>query len=128
MDVLLHQGLQPCRHEGPRRAQPGRVLPHRQRCRPVIAHTTDPVAGERTRSGDTVLQEYSGKLPKADITRLFGLGEGGDTFDVTYAIEPESGELRTVKISGDFYKESPTTFTLKLKDYGKSVTIDKPAT
>ena len=94
----------------------------------VIAHTTDPVVGERTRSGDTVLQEYTGKLPKADITRLFGLGEGGDTFDVTYAIEPESGELRSVKISGDFYKEAPTTFTLKLKDYGKSVTIDKPAT
>ncbi|KRE39401.1 hypothetical protein ASG73_03510 [Janibacter sp. Soil728] len=94
----------------------------------IIAHTTDPVAGERTRSGDTVLQEYTGKVPKADVKRLFGLGEGGDTFDVTYAIEPDSGELRTVKISGDFYKEAPTTFTLKLKDYGKSVTIDKPAT
>ncbi|WP_084349376.1 LppX_LprAFG lipoprotein [Janibacter limosus] len=94
----------------------------------ILAHTSDAAEGERTRAGDTVLQEYTGTIPKADIKRLFNLGEGADTFDVTYGIEPDSGELRSVKITGDFYKEAQTTFTLSLKDYGKSVTIDKPST
>ena len=93
----------------------------------ILAHTSDATAGERTRSGDTVLQEYTGTIPKEDITRLFNLGEGRETFDVTYGIEPDSGELRSVKITGDFYKETETTFTLNLKDYGKSVQIDEPS-
>ena len=74
-----------------------------------------------------MLQEYTGTIPKEDITRLFNLGEGRETFDVTYGIEPDSGELRSVKITGDFYKETETTFTLTLKDYGKSVQIDEPS-
>lgn len=92
----------------------------------ILTSTTDAKEGERTRDGDTVLQEYTGKIPKSEIKRLFELGEGAETFDVTYGIEPDSGELRSVKITGDFYKESQTTFTLKLKDYGKSVEITKP--
>ena len=93
----------------------------------ILENTEDAKAGEKTRDGDTVLQEYTGTVPKADIERLFGLAEGGDTFDVTYGIEPDSGELRQVEITGDFYKESETTYTLKLKDYGKNVEITKPS-
>lgn len=92
----------------------------------VLEHTSDAKAGEQTRSGDTVLQEYTGTIPKADIQRLFELGEGADEFDVTYGIEPDSGELRSVVIEGDFYKEKPTTFTLTLTDYGKDVEITAP--
>ena len=92
----------------------------------VLEHTRDAEAGERKRSGDTVLQEYTGTIPKADIQRLFELGEGSDEFDVTYGIEPDSGQLRSVVIEGDFYKEKPTTFTLEITDYGKDVTITEP--
>ena len=93
----------------------------------VLEHTTDAAAGEKTRSGETVLQEYTGKIPKADIQRLFELGEGGETFDVTYGIEPDSGQLRSVVIMGDFYKEKATTFTLKITDYGQDVEITEPS-
>lgn len=92
----------------------------------ILEHTEGATAGEKTRDGDTVLQEYTGTVPKADIERLFGLAEGED-FDVTYGIEPDSGELRQVEITGDFYKESETTYTLELSDYGKDVEITKPS-
>lgn len=92
----------------------------------VLEHSTDMVAGEKKRSGETVLQEYTGTVPAADIQRLFELGQGATEFDVTYGIEPESGQLRSVVIAGDFYKESPTTFTLKIKDYGQDVEITEP--
>ncbi len=92
----------------------------------VLEHTIDATAGEKKRAGDTVLQEYTGTIPKKDIQRLFELGEGADEFDVTYGIEPDSGQLRSVVIEGDFYKEKPTTFTLRITDYGKDVEITEP--
>ena len=92
----------------------------------VLEHTKDAKAGEQTRDGDTVLQEYTGTIPAEDIQRLFELGEGAEEFDVTYGIEPDSGELRTVEIEGDFYEEQPTSFTLELSDYGKDVEITAP--
>lgn len=92
----------------------------------ILDHTKDPEAGEQTRDGDTVLQEYTGTVPAEDIQRLFELGEGAEEFDVTYGIEPDSGELRTVEIEGDFYEEQPTSFTLEISDYGKDVEITAP--
>ncbi|NYF98555.1 LppX_LprAFG lipoprotein [Janibacter cremeus] len=92
----------------------------------ILATTTDAEAGDRVRDGKTVLQEYTGTVPAEDIQRLFNLGETATEFDVTYGIEPESGELRAVTINGDFYKEKPTTFALALKDYGKDVEITAP--
>lgn len=92
----------------------------------VLENTQDAEEGEQTRDGDTVLQEYTGTIPAEDIQRLFELGEGADDFDVTYGIEPDSGELRSVVIEGDFYEEEPTEFTLEISDYGKDVTINAP--
>ena len=92
----------------------------------ILESTTGAKAGERTRNGDTVLQEYRGTVPAQEISRLFLLGEGADHFDVVYGIEPESGELRTAEITGNFYEVKKTTFSLEVKDYGKPVTITRP--
>src|SRR5699024_7868363 len=83
----------------------------------ILANTSDAEAGDTVRDGRTILQQYSGTVPAKDIQRLFNLGETATEFDVTYGIEPESGELRSVVIDGDFYEEKPTTFTLELKNY-----------
>lgn len=92
----------------------------------ILETSTDVAAGEKVRDGDTVLQEYTGTVPAEDIQRLFKLGESATEFDVVYGIEPDSGELRSVVIEGDFYEEKPTTFALALKDYGKDVAITAP--
>ncbi len=92
----------------------------------IVAKTTSLGEGEKVRDGDTVLQEYTGKVPSTEISRLFLLGKGAEDFDVVYGIEPESGELRTAKITGHFYEEQQTTFTLKISQYGTSVEIERP--
>lgn len=92
----------------------------------ILETTTDVEVGDQVRDGKTVLQEYTGTVPAEDIQRLFNLGTSATEFDVVYGIEPESGELRSVVIEGDFYEEKPTTFTLDLKDYGKDVEITAP--
>lgn len=93
----------------------------------LISETDDLTAGEQSREGKVVLQQYTGKLPASSVQRLFLLGEDADAFDVTYGIEPESGEVRRAEIVGEFYEGHTMTFTVNLSDYGKSVTVDAPA-
>lgn len=94
----------------------------------ILSESTDVVAGEETREGKVVLRSYTGTIPAKPIQDLFLLGKTADTFDVTYGIEPESGELRRAEITGEFYQGEDSTFTVTLSDYGKSVTIDPPTT
>ena len=93
----------------------------------LISETDALTAGEESREGKVVVQTYSGKLPAASVERLFLLGKEADTFDVTYGIEPESGEVRRAEIVGEFYESHTMTFTVTLSDYGKSVTVDEPS-
>lgn len=93
----------------------------------LITETDGLTAGEQAREGKVVLQEYTGTLPAASVQRLFLLGKDADTFDVTYGIEPDSGEVRRAEIVGEFYKGHTMTFTVNLSDYGKSVTVDEPS-
>lgn len=92
----------------------------------LLTETTGVSAGEAKRQGDTVLQTYSGALPGAPVDDLLGLGDGKGTFQVTYGIDQASGELRTADISGPFWAGSTSTYTVKLSDYGKPVTIETP--
>ncbi len=94
----------------------------------ILTKTTDAAAGDKSRDGKVVLQSYTGKVPASEIQALLLLGDAAETFDVTYGIEPESGELRTAKITGEFYEGHTSTFTLKLSDYGKTIDIPTPAT
>ena len=93
----------------------------------LLAETTQVQAGEKSRDGKDVLQTYSGTLPAGPVQDLFALGEAAQSFDVTYSIEPTSGELRAAKISGEFYEGSTTSYSVNLSEYGKSVTVDEPA-
>lgn len=93
----------------------------------VIDDTTEAQAGEKKREGKVVLQTYTGKVPAATIQELFLLGDKAETFDVSYGIEPESGELRRAEITGEFYEGATTTFTLQVTDYGTTVDITKPS-
>lgn len=92
----------------------------------ILADTTGATAGEQRREGDLVLRTYTGTVPADTIAGLFLLGEEADTFDVTYGIEPESGELRHATIEGEFYEGSTTTFTLTISDYGTTTEITAP--
>ncbi len=93
----------------------------------VVAESTGVTAGERTRDGDVVLQSYTGSVPAKPVQDLFLLGEDADTFEVTYGVEPGSGELRTAEITGEFYAGETTTYTVDLSEYGKDVTVEPPA-
>lgn len=91
----------------------------------LIPQTTDLKEGDRTREGKDILNQFTGKLPGKPIKDLFFLGDGTGTFDVSYGLA-ENGELRLATLRGPFFTGMTSTYTLRLKDYGKPVVITRP--
>jgi lipoprotein LprG len=97
----------------------------------LLTATTNPVEGKQTRVGSDVLQTITGTLPGSSVARLFNIGDATKAFVVTYGITDPDGELRTVTMTGPFFKSataSParSTYVLTLDKYGAPVEISKP--
>lgn len=91
----------------------------------LLTATTDAETGEQKREGEDVLTQVTGKLPAEPVEALLKLGDGEGEYDVTYGIT-EDGELRTIKVLGDFYEGATSTYSFVVKDYGKPVEINRP--
>jgi lipoprotein LprG len=97
----------------------------------LVTATTNPVEGKATRAGADVLRTISGKLPGDSVAKLLNVGDATKTFDVTYGITDPGGELRSVTMTGPFYKgatatPATSTYVLTLDKYGVPVEISKP--
>lgn len=102
----------------------------------LLTATKDPVEGKGSRVGPDVLKTISGTLPGPSVTRLLKVGDPTKTFKVTYGITDPGGELRTVTMTGPFFKNATSaavpsaaatsTYVLTLDKYGAPVEISKP--
>jgi lipoprotein LprG len=102
----------------------------------LLTATTSPVEGKKIRVGAEVLQTITGTLPGSSVSKLLSVGDAAKTYDVVYGITDPGGELRTVSMTGPFYKDAtstpgtPTpvtsTYLLTLDKYGAPVEISKP--
>jgi lipoprotein LprG len=92
----------------------------------LLTATTNPVEGKKTRVGADVLQTITGTLPGASVSKLLSVGDATKTFQVTYGITVPGSELRTVTMTGPFYKGATSTYVLTLDQYGAPVEISKP--
>jgi lipoprotein LprG len=92
----------------------------------LLTETKDPVQGPTVRVGPDVLKTITGTLPGASVAKLLNIGDATKTFKVAYGITDPGGELRTVTMTGPFYKGAISTYTLTLDQYGAPVEISKP--
>ena len=92
----------------------------------LIAKTTDPAKGQRTRDGATVLDTITGTVPGSAVADLFVIGDRNGTFDVTYGVTRDGTDLRTVVLKGPFYAGTTSTYTLRLKTLDQAVAITRP--
>lgn len=75
----------------------------------LLTATANPVEGKRLRVGPDVVQTITGTLPGASVSQLLGVGDATKTFSVTYGITEPGGELRTVTMTGPFFKGATST-------------------
>lgn len=91
----------------------------------LITKATELTVGGGVREGNDILREVKGKLPGAEVKRLFHLGDGTKAFDIAFGIA-QSGELRKAVTTGEFFAGTTSTYTIVLKDYGVPVEITRP--
>jgi lipoprotein LprG len=97
----------------------------------LLTQTQNPAEGKKIRVGPDVLQTITGTLPGASVSNLLSVGDTTKTFTVIYGLTESSGELRTVTVTGPFFKGPAgtyvtSTYTLTLDNYGAQVEISKP--
>ncbi len=91
----------------------------------LLTEVQDPKSADPIRSGDEVLDRFTGTLPGAQIQSLFMLGDGTGSYSVTFGITAKN-ELRTATMTGPFFAGATSTFTLRLTGYGTPADITKP--
>src|SRR5690606_29408414 len=92
----------------------------------LLPQTQDPQFGERARAGAETVQQVTGTLPGAAVTDLLHVGDAESAFDVTYGLGEDSGQVRTVDITGLFYPPATSTYAVTLDSYGAPVTVTQP--
>jgi lipoprotein LprG len=92
----------------------------------LLPATTDLVRGDRAREGNDVLKTVKGRVKGDRIAALFVFGDKAGTFDVTYGLDEQTGQLRKATMTGPFFAGTTSTYTLLLTDYGTSTSIMKP--
>jgi len=93
----------------------------------LLSQAQDPVLGDETRIVGEVAREVTATLPGALVEDL--LVSADPTVDVraTFAVTTDGDELRRAVLVGPFFAKGTTsTFTIVLRDYGKSVSITAP--
>lgn len=92
----------------------------------LLPKLRQPKAAAQKRDGSDVVTPISGTLSGTDVTGVIGLGDQGATYKAVYLLT-DKNEVRSMQLTGSFYNEGSTTYTLRLDEYGKKVDIQSPA-
>lgn len=91
-----------------------------------LSETVDPTFGEQSRVGREVVQTVTGTVPGQAVIDLLFVGDADAEFDVVYGLVEETWQVRTVEITGPFYPQQDSTYTVTLDQYGTPVTVTAP--
>lgn len=91
----------------------------------LLATTTNVATGEEVREGSEVLTEIVGELSGEQVQALLHLGEAGQVFEVKYGLTDQD-ELRKAVLTGEFWPDTESSYSMLLTDYGNVVPIEAP--
>ncbi|WP_088282291.1 LppX_LprAFG lipoprotein [Kineosporia sp. A_224] len=93
----------------------------------LLSQAKDPKLGGESRVVSEVVRQVTATLPGALVDDLLTSADPAQDVAATFGITA-AGELRQAELVGPFYaKGVDSTFTILLRDYGKSVQITAPA-
>ncbi len=92
----------------------------------LLTAVQSPTLSGQQRVGAEVVATYTGSVPGQAVVDLFGIGTAASSYAVTFGVVEQSGQLRTVQLTGPFYGAASATYLLTLDRYGEPVTITAP--
>ena len=92
----------------------------------MLSSVQNPAGGSEKRYGKEVLTSYTGTVPGSVVRSLLRLGPEDASYAAEFGIAKDTHQLRTAKLTGPFYNNGDTTYSITLTDYGKTVDITAP--
>lgn len=92
----------------------------------LLPKTKKAKLGAERRDGRDVVRVITGELSGKDVVRVLTQGNPSLTYKVTYLVTSKN-ELRSAAITGVFFNDATTTYTLRLDEYGKKIDVKPPA-
>lgn len=92
----------------------------------LLPKTKKAKLGAERRDGRDVVRVITGELSGKDVVGVLALGNPELTYRVKYLVTRKN-ELRSAAITGVFFNDATTTYTLRLDDYGKKIDVEPPA-
>ncbi|MDF8265693.1 LppX_LprAFG lipoprotein [Luteipulveratus flavus] len=92
----------------------------------LLPKTQDPTYGATKRDGSDVVRIINGKLTGQDVTGVLTIGDPSVQYKASYAVT-DKNEVRSMTLTGQFYNDATSAYTLRLDQYGKTVDIKPPA-
>lgn len=105
---------------------PGQLLDPAHGVGTLLTHTNNLTTAGQARTGPSnniVVTNYTGTLTSDQLKSILPVATG--TFNVTYQITGD-GKLYAAIITGPFYANATSTYTITLDQYGTSQTITAP--
>lgn len=88
----------------------------------------DVAAGDDVRVDSEVYDQITSTLPGELVDQVLTLADPAAQVEATWAIDPDSGQLRRATLTGPFYDTgSDSTYTVTLDAYDEPVEISEPA-
>lgn len=88
----------------------------------------DVTAGDEVRIDSVVYDQITSTLPGELVDEVLTLADPAAQVEATWAIDPDTGQLRQATLTGPFYDSgSDSTYTVTLDDYDEPVEISAPA-
>ena len=108
-------------------ADPGAFLAPDGGVTRLLAEASNPVAEGEERLGETVVQRVAVELPPDVVADVLAAADGADPFEAVLAIDPETAQLRSAAITGEFLgPDVESTYTIELSDYDEPIEISAP--
>lgn len=83
--------------------------------------------GEKKRSGDTILTNYTGTVPGEAVKKIIPSAVAKETYETSVGVD-EKGYAITVKVTGSFFSgNDDVTYDVTFTGYDKGVKITAPA-
>ncbi len=93
----------------------------------LLASATGAESAGRERQGDIVVEQVAVELPPEVVDAVLVAAEGAGPFQAVLGIEPDSGQLRSAEITGEFLAPGAvSTYTIELSNYNEPVEISAP--
>jgi lipoprotein LprG len=94
----------------------------------LLRSGSDVTAGDEVRVDSEVYDQVTSTLPGELVDQVLALADPAAEVEATWAIDPDTGQLRQATLTGPFYDTgSNQTYTVTLGDYDEPVEISAPA-